>query len=88
MERVIPGYVANIITPTVWTALEQEGFGANLQHYNPLIDGKLVERYGIPGDWQLKGQLVFGKPAGPPNEKTFKPLEERVFVHGAKDSKI
>jgi len=70
---------------TVWTALEAEGFGANLQHYNPLIDEKIAATWNIPQVWSLKGQLVFGKPAGKAGEKTFKPLEERLFVHGAKN---
>lgn len=69
----------------LWTALEQEGFGANLQHYNPLIDQQISTTWGVPGNWSLKGQLVFGTPAGQPYEKSFKPLEERVFVHGAKN---
>ena len=69
----------------VWTALEKEGFGANLQHYNPLIDDKIASNWNLPQNWSLKGQLVFGKPVGDPNPKTFKPLEERVFVHGAKE---
>ena len=68
----------------LWTALEQEGLGANLQHYNPLIDQKVTQTWGIPDDWQLKAQLVFGKPAGQPGEKTFKPLEERVKFFGGK----
>ncbi|KAI1608471.1 Nitroreductase-like protein [Exophiala viscosa] len=69
----------------VWTALEVEGFGANLQHYNPLIDEKIAATWNIPQVWSLKGQLVFGKPAGKAGEKSFKPLEERVFIHGAKN---
>ena len=73
----------NIVT--VWTALEVEGFGANLQHYNPLIDEKIAATWNIPQVWSLKGQLVFGKPAGKAGEKSFKPLEERVFIHGAKN---
>ncbi|KAG9767805.1 hypothetical protein KCU88_g7379, partial [Aureobasidium melanogenum] len=68
----------------LWTALEKEGFGANLQHYNPLIDDKIASRWNVPGHWSLKAQLVFGTPAGQPGDKTFKPVEERVFVHGAK----
>ena len=68
----------------MWTALEKEGFGANLQHYNPLIDEKIAATWNVPQNWSLKSQLVFGKPAGQPYPKTFKPLEERVFVHGAK----
>jgi predicted oxidoreductase (fatty acid repression mutant protein) len=68
----------------VWTALELEGLGANLQHYNPLIDQKVSQTWSIPADWQLKAQLVFGTPAGQTYEKTFKPLEERVMVFGDK----
>ena len=63
-------------------ALDREGFGANLQHYNPLIDEKVASEWNLPKNWSLKGQLVFGKPVGDPKEKSFKPLEERVFVHG------
>lgn len=69
----------------LWTALEQEGFGANLQHYSPLIDDKVAAKWNIPPHWSLKAQLVFGTPVGQPGEKTFKPLEERVFAHGAKN---
>ncbi|PSK60585.1 hypothetical protein B9Z65_735 [Elsinoe australis] len=44
----------------LWTAFEAEGLGCNLQHYNPLVDARVKEEYGLDADWQLKGQLVFG----------------------------
>ncbi|TKA50129.1 hypothetical protein B0A49_11969 [Cryomyces minteri] len=66
----------------LWTALEAEGFGANLQHYNPIIDQKAQTHWKIPMTWSLKAQLVFGGRAGEPGEKQFQPIEERVFVHG------
>ena len=66
----------------LWTALEAEGFGANLQHYNPLIDVKAKSEWNVPLTWKLRAQLVFGGKAGEPGEKTFKPVEERLFVHG------
>jgi len=69
----------------LWLALEKEGFGANLQHYNPLIDEKVAAQWDLPNNWSMKAQLVFGTPAGDPYPKNFKPLEERVFVHGAKE---
>ncbi|KAF1994645.1 nitroreductase family protein [Amniculicola lignicola CBS 123094] len=70
----------------LWVALEAEGFGANLQHYNPLIDQKAQEHWKVPQEWKLRAQLVFGGRAGEPGEKKFKPLEgERLFVHGAKN---
>ena len=69
----------------LWTALEAEGFGANLQHYNPIVDQKVQQHYEIPLDWKLRAQLVFGGKAGEAGEKSFAPLSKRVFVHGAKE---
>ena len=66
----------------LWAGLEAEGFGANLQHYNPVVDNKAKNEWKVPLEWQLKAQLVFGGRAGEPGEKTHQPLEERVFVHG------
>lgn len=66
----------------IWTALEAEGLGANLQHYNPLIDAKVAEKWGVPQDWELNAQLVFGTPAGGPGQKTFVDLKERIKVFG------
>ncbi|CRG83146.1 hypothetical protein PISL3812_00494 [Talaromyces islandicus] len=68
----------------IWSGLESLGFGANLQHYNPLIDSGLAKAFDVPADWQLKAQLVFGSIEAPAGEKAFKPVEERVKVFGAK----
>ena len=68
---------------TLWCALEAEGLGVNLQHYNPLIDTRLETMYGVPPTWSLKAQMVFGKPTGQPGERQFKPVEERVKFFGA-----
>lgn len=65
----------------MWTAFHNEGLGASLQHYNPLIDQRIASEWNVPSQWSLKGQLVFGKPAEEPKEKSFKPLDGRVFVH-------
>jgi len=64
----------------LWTALEAEGMGVNLQHYNPLINARLATEYSVPETWNLKSQMVFGKPTGQPRKKTFDPIEERVKV--------
>ncbi len=62
----------------VWTALELEGFGASLQHYNPLIDSVVGSEWNIPSNWKLLAQMPFGKPAAAPDEKQFQPLDFRV----------
>lgn len=64
----------------VWTMLEDAGFGASLQHYNPLIDKDVYEHWSLPREWKLIAQMPFGMPAGEPGEKTFKPLDERIRV--------
>jgi predicted oxidoreductase (fatty acid repression mutant protein) len=62
----------------IWTSLELEGFGASLQHYNPLIDDEVKKEWNIPDSWKLIAQMPFGKPTAPVGEKEFRPLEERV----------
>ncbi|HHW68065.1 MAG TPA: nitroreductase family protein [Epulopiscium sp.] len=62
----------------VWTALEAEGLGASLQHYNELIETEVRNEWNIPGNWQLIAQMPFGKPTAAPGEKEFKSLEERI----------
>jgi predicted oxidoreductase (fatty acid repression mutant protein) len=70
------------IESTVWLALESEGFGANLQHYSPLIDEQIAKTWDLPASWKLDAQLVFGVPTSEPGEKTFEPLENRFKVFG------
>ncbi|KIH88614.1 hypothetical protein SPBR_07865 [Sporothrix brasiliensis 5110] len=67
----------------LWTALESEGLGANLQHYNPIVDEKVAETWKIPATWKLNAQLVFGGRAGEAGPKDYLPLEERYRVYGA-----
>lgn len=68
---------------TLWTALEAEGLGANLQHYNPLIDSRVASEWKIPDNWKLNAQLVFGGKTGEAGPKDFLPIEERLKVFGA-----
>jgi len=67
----------------LWTALEAEGFGANLQHYHPLIDAKVAARWNINPEWSLKAQLVLGGKTGGPalDPKKQTPVEERLTYH-------
>ena len=73
----------------LWTALEAEGLGANLQHYNPLVDAAAIEKWGLDKDLELKAQLVFGglpegkKVADLVKEKDLAGRAEKVKVFGA-----
>ena len=64
----------------IWTALEIEGFGASLQHYNELIEDQVKKEWNVPDNWKLIAQMPFGKPTAQPDEKQFQPLEDRIKV--------
>jgi uncharacterized protein len=64
----------------IWTALEIEGLGANLQHYNPIIDDEVKQEWNVPSNWKLIAQMPFGKKVAEPGDKDFMPLEERIKV--------
>ena len=64
----------------IWTSLVTQGFGASLQHYNPLIDNAVKKQWDIKESWKLIAQMPFGVPVQPPDEKTFLPVEERFMV--------
>lgn len=66
----------------VWTALDEKGLGASLQHYNPLIDEAVAKTWNLPQSWKLMAQMPFGLPLDTPQEKTFDPLETRIRVIG------
>lgn len=66
----------------IWTALEIEGFGASLQHYNEIIEADVKNEWSIPKNWKLIAEMPFGKPTAMPDQKQFEPLENRIKVFG------
>ena len=64
----------------IWTMLEDAGFGASLQHYNPLIDEAVAKPWYINPNWKLIAEMPFGTSTQEPGEKQFAPLEERILV--------
>lgn len=44
----------------IWTAFAENGIGASLQHYNPVIDAKVAEAFDIDPSWKLHAQMPFG----------------------------
>ncbi|WP_040682997.1 nitroreductase family protein [Thermosinus carboxydivorans] len=72
---------AGMLQFIVWTALEQEGLGASLQHYNPVIDDAVKAEWHIPDSWKLLAQMPFGKPVSQPGAKEFQPLAERIKIY-------
>ncbi|MDN6471146.1 MAG: nitroreductase family protein [Tetragenococcus koreensis] len=69
-----------IATANTWTTLAEAGIGANLQHYNPVIDEAVANEWDVPSNWRLRSQLVFGSPEGQAGEKVFLADDERFKV--------
>mgnify|MGYP003413099790 FL=1 len=79
MRREFPLYAKNVdrwsehssamFQFAIWTALEDIGYGASLQHYNPLIDNAVMERWLISSKWRLIAQMPFGTPLDIPTER-------------------
>ena len=66
----------------IWTALASIDVGANLQHYNPIIDKKVANEWSIDEHWELNAQMVFGAIEQPAGDKEFKPVADRMQVFG------
>lgn len=64
----------------VWTSLAENGIGANLQHYNPLIDDEVRAAFNIPATWRLRGEMDFGSIESPAGEKDFMADDDRFMV--------
>ena len=64
----------------VWSGLRDLGIGANVQHYNPVIDDAVHDLFGLPASWGLVAQMPFGGIVAPAGEKTGENVDDRVVV--------
>lgn len=64
----------------IWTALTNMGLGANLQHYNPLIDEKIKALFAVPDSWKLIAQMPFGEALKEPEPIEKMAINERVKI--------
>lgn len=93
LQEKFPSYADNfpvwadhanaMIQYALWTTFAAAQIGANLQHYNPVIDEAVAQTWDIPSTWKLRAQLVFGGIQAPAGDKTFAPLEGRFTSYGA-----
>ena len=71
LQEQFPAYADNfpiwseqstgIASFAVWNALAEAGVGANIQHYNPVIDVKVASEWDIPANLVLRAQMPFGE---------------------------
>lgn len=65
---------------TTWIMLEDVGFGASLQHYNPIIDDAVKAEWDLPGSWKLIAQMPFGIPTSGAEAKDKEALSKRMKI--------
>lgn len=65
---------------SVWTSLAENGLGANLQHYNPLIDDDVRAAFDVPASWRLRAEMDFGSIENPAGDKDYMDDGERFKV--------
>ena len=64
----------------IWNSLAEINVGANIQHYNPLIDDEIKATWGVPDSYQLVGQMAFGGIVSRPGDKERKSGDELVTI--------
>lgn len=71
---------------TLWTALELEGLGANLQHshFVPGVEDGIRSAFSLPSTWSAKAEIIFGglsDKVRPAPEKEKEPVTTTVKVY-------
>ena len=90
LQKQYPAYAVNfpiwaaqsngMLQFSIWCALAAQNIGANLQHYNPIIDTDVRTAFKVPATWRLIAQMPFGEVLSAPQDKTFEPLEKRFKI--------
>lgn len=65
---------------TIWSALRELGIGANLQHYNPVIDDAVKALFNVPAHFKLIAQMPFGGIVEKPATKEKEDISARVII--------
>lgn len=65
----------------LWNIFTENGLGASLQHYNPLIDEIVYETWNVAKSWKLIAQMPFGTITGKVGIKSFDNIEQRVITY-------
>lgn len=70
LQEQFPLYAANfpiwaqqsngMLQINIWTGLRALGIGANIQHYNPVIDDAVKKLFNVPENYVLVAQMPFG----------------------------
>lgn len=64
----------------IWTGLRTLGVGANIQHYNPVIDDAVKALFHAPDSWKLIAQMPFGSIEAEAPAKDREDITRRVWI--------
>ncbi|MBR5599184.1 MAG: nitroreductase family protein [Alphaproteobacteria bacterium] len=64
----------------IWSIFAENGIGASLQHFNPLIDEIIKQQFKINPKWEFVAQMPFGGIVDMPHNHTIKYTDERLTV--------
>lgn len=90
MQAKFPLYAANfpvwanqangMLQLSIWTALRELNIGANIQHYNAVIDDNVKKLFNIPDNYVLIAQMPFGGIVEEPAPKDKEDISKRVHI--------
>lgn len=90
LQEKFPAYAANfpvwanqangMLQINLWSALRELGVGANLQHYNPVIDASVKELFQLPESYVLVAQMPFGGIVSEAPAKEAEDIDQRVKI--------
>ena len=90
LQEQFPAYAPNfpiwanqsngMLQLSIWAGLREMGVGANLQHYNPVIDDAVREMFHLPDSYKLVAQMPFGGIVKLPDRKDAEDISKRVII--------
>lgn len=90
LQDQFPTYAANfpiwaqqangMLQLSIWSGLRDFEIGANVQHYNPVIDDAVKKLFDVPESYVLVAQMPFGGIGALPDAKDKEDIDQRVVI--------
>ena len=90
LQEKFPSYAGNfpvwaqqangMLQINIWAGLAELGVGANIQHYNPVIDHLVKDMFQVPDGYRLIAQMPFGSVESEREPKEKEDISVRVTI--------
>lgn len=90
LQEKFPSYAENfpvwaqqangMLQINIWAGLAELGVGANIQHYNPVIDHLVKDMFQVPDGYRLIAQMPFGSVESEREPKEKEDISVRVTI--------